>query len=201
MRSLLYLGRLWPIAVAAMLANPGYAAPASNGCESLLSGFAAKLADAQCTASADLTTANPATTPANNSIAGLPPFAFTPQTDRDTIAPDASHRTPISGPVPGLQIDARIANDPQGQARILIRLPDNWNGGLVVAGAPGTRSEFANDFAWSDYVVQKGYAFVSQNKGTLNFKSSDADDAAACRIKVPTLPFIHFYDDDAGMPF
>jgi len=119
-----------------------------------LSRFGGKLIDATCADSADLTTANLATTPANNAIATLPPFAFTPQADRDTIAPDPPHRTPIAGPVPGVQINARIAEDPQGQARVLIRLPDNWNGRLVVAGAPGTRSEFNGDFAWSDNVVQ-----------------------------------------------
>src|SRR5215467_1642268 len=91
-----------------------------------LSRFGGKLIDATCADSADLTTANLATTPANNAIATLPPFAFTPQADRDTIAPDPPHRTPIAGPVPGVQINARIAEDPQGQARGLIRLPDNW---------------------------------------------------------------------------
>jgi len=49
--------------------------------------------------------------------------------------------------VPGVQLDARIADDPAGEARILIRLPDQWNGKLVVAGASGTRSEFNGDFA------------------------------------------------------
>src|SRR2546427_9465636 len=29
-------------------------------------------------------------------------------------------------------------------------------------------SEFNGDFAWSDYVVQKGNAYASQNKGVLN---------------------------------
>jgi hypothetical protein len=41
-----------------------------------------------------------------------------------------------------------------------------------VAGASGTRSEFNGDFAWSDYVVQKGYAYASQNKGVLNLRLS-----------------------------
>ncbi len=167
MGSLLYPRWLGQIAVAATIVSQAHGASAPSGCEEVLSGFKNRLVDAKCTKSTDLTTANPATTPANNSIAGLPSFAFTPQADRDTIAPDEPHRTPIAGPVPGLQIEARIADDPQGQARVLIRLPDNWNGGLVVAGAPGTRSEFSSDFAWSDYVVQKGYAYVSQNKGSL----------------------------------
>jgi hypothetical protein len=80
--------------------------------------------------------------------------------NRASIAPDPPNRTPIAAPVSGVQIDARIAEGPQGQARVLIRLPDNWNGRLVVAGASGTRSEFNGDFVWSDYVVQKGYAYV-----------------------------------------
>jgi hypothetical protein len=183
------------------MTNHAYGATAPSGCEALLSGFGSKLVDTKCTESADLTTANPATTPGNDSIPTLPAFAFTPQTDRETIAPDPPHRTPIVAPVPGVQIEARIADDPQGQARVLIRLPDTWNGRLVVAGAPGTRSEFSGDFAWSDYVIQKGYAYVSQNKGMFNFKASNAEDPISCRFNSPQLPFIHFYDDDPGMPF
>ena len=75
--------------------------------------------------------------------------------------------------MPGLQISARIADDPTGQARFLLRLPNDWNGRLVVAGASGTRSEFNGDFAWSDYVVQLGYAYASQNKGVLNLQFID----------------------------
>src|SRR5439155_14915107 len=112
-----------------------------------------------CFVSNDLTTNNTAidqkTTPDNNSL-GLAPGAFTPTTDRGVISPDAPNRTPIMKAVPGLQINARIASDPTGQARFLLRLPNDWNGRLVVAGASGTRSEFNGDFAWSDYVVQKG---------------------------------------------
>jgi hypothetical protein len=201
MCTLLHLRSIGPLAIAVVMINHAYGATAPSGCQVVLSGFGTKLVDARCTESADLTTVNPATTPANDSIPTLPAFAFTPQTDRETIAPDSSHRTPIIGPVPGIQIEARIADDPQGQARILIRLPDSWNGRLVVAGAPGTRSEFSSDFAWSDYVIQKGYAYVSQNKGTFNFKASSAEDSTACRYNSPQLPFIHFYDDDPGMPF
>jgi hypothetical protein len=57
-----------------------------------------------------------------------------------------------------------------------LRLPNDWNGRLVVAGASGTRSEFNGDFAWSDFVVQKGYAYASQNKGVLNLQFTTAAD-------------------------
>ena len=197
---LLHLG--W--AVVALVALTISQTPVWSGpgrCEEVLSRFGNRLVEATCTESADLTTANPATTPANDAIAALPRFAFTPQADRDTIAPDPPHRTPIAGPVPGVQIEARVAEDPQGQARVLMRLPDNWNGRLVVAGASGTRSEFNGDFVWSDYVVQKGYAYVSQNKGTLNFTASNATDSTACRLNPESNTLVHFYDDDPGMPF
>ena len=70
------------------------------------------LVGATCFQSADLTTTNPATTPANNSIAGLPGGAFTPQTDRNVISPNPPNRTPITKVVPGLQISGYFADDP-----------------------------------------------------------------------------------------
>ena len=139
----------WAItaALAALTIEHAPLSAAPGPCERILSRIGDRLVDATCTEGADLTTTNPATTPANNAIATLPAFAFTPQTDRDIIAPDPPHRTPIAGPVPGVQINAGIAEDQQGQARFLIRLPENWNGRLVVAGASGTRSEFNGDFS------------------------------------------------------
>jgi 3HB-oligomer hydrolase (3HBOH) len=177
------------------------AVPAATRCDRLLEQLKSKLADATCSESADLTTANPATTPADNSLPGLPPFAFTPQIDRNTIAPPPGSRTPITKAVPGMQIQARIAGDPVGQARILIRMPDDWNGRLVVAGASGTRSEFNGDFAWSDYVVQKGYAYVSQNKGMYNLYVSTSSDPLACRLNPTSHTFVHFYDNDPAAVF
>ena len=168
-------------------------AAAETRCEHALKALGADLADAQCVESADLTTNNPDTTPADNSLPGLPRFAFTPQTDRNTIAPSAGHRTPITKAVPGLQINARIAADPLGQGRFLLRLPDDWNGKLVVAGASGTRSEFNGDFAWSDYVVQKGYAYASQNKGMLNLLlSARQRDPLGCRLN-PASPRVRAF--------
>ena len=79
--------------------------------------------------------------------------------------------------------------------------PKPWNGKLAVAGASGTRSEFNGDWAWSNFVLSKGYAYASQNKGVLNFFLSSATDPLACRLN-PTSPvFVHFYDNDPGKEF
>lgn len=194
------------LASLSLLAAPA-AASAAPSCAAVLQALAGRLADATCVESADLTTANPATTPANDALPGLPPFAFTPQTDRNVIAPSAGARTPITRAVPGLQISGRFAEDPTGQGRFLLRLPDGWNGRLVVAGASGTRSEFNGDFAWSDYVVQRGYAYASQNKGVLNLRlvavsaAPPASDPLACRLNPSSPVWVHFFDDDPGQPF
>src|SRR5271165_1557220 len=188
------------LAFGAMIVSGGSAAAASR-CDRLLGLLAHQLADASCVESADLTTNNLATTPANDSLPGLPPFAFTPQTDRAVISPNVPNRTPITKAVPGVQLDAHISDDPTGEARILFRLPNQWNGKLVVAGASGTRSEFNGDFAWSDYVLQQGYAYVSQNKGVLNLYLTTAADPLGCRLNPSSAIFVHFYDNDAGQPF
>ncbi|HZZ92347.1 MAG TPA: 3-hydroxybutyrate oligomer hydrolase family protein [Usitatibacter sp.] len=121
------------------------------------------------------------------------------------IAPSAGHRTPISHAVPGVQIDARIASDPTGQGRFLLRLPNDWNGRLVVAGASGTRSEFNGDFAWSDYVVQQGYAYASQNKGVLNLMlagvSATPTGPLDCRLNPDSPVWVRFYDNGDAQPF
>src|SRR6185436_5505353 len=125
---------------------------------------------------------------------------------RGVIAPSAGKRPPITKVVPGVQIDARIASDPTGQARFLLRLPNDWNGRLVVAGASGTRSEFNGDFAWSDYVLQQGYAYASQNKGVLNLfiaslNSPTPPEPLACRLNPSSTLWVHFFDNDQGQDF
>jgi hypothetical protein len=191
------------LAFGAMAAASASAAAASR-CDQLLARLSNQVvnaADTTCFESPDLTTANPNTTPADNSLPGLPAFAFIPQTDRTVISPSAPNRTPITKAVPGIQLDARISDDPTGEARILFRLPNQWNGKLVVAGASGTRSEFNGDFAWSDYVLQQGYAYVSQNKGVLNFYVTTAADPLGCRLNPSSAVYVHFYDNDPGQPF
>lgn len=75
--------------------------------------------------------------------------------------------------VPGLQVDGYFpdtstANTNHGwnhDAQFVIRLPDRWNGGLVVAGSPGVREQYANDFTISDWVLARGYAYAATDKG------------------------------------
>ncbi|HET7826604.1 MAG TPA: 3-hydroxybutyrate oligomer hydrolase family protein [Anaeromyxobacter sp.] len=182
------------------------AVPKGDPCAAIEARIASRLAGVSCFASTDLTTSNPATTPANNSLAGAPAGAFTPVTDRAVIAPATPLKTPITKVVPGVQLDAALADDPTGQSRFLLRVPDDWNGRLVVAGASGTRSEFNGDFAWSDYVVQKGYAYASQNKGVWNLRITSLASATppndlACRLNPSSTVWVNFFDNDPGKEF
>ncbi|MEV0388212.1 tannase/feruloyl esterase family alpha/beta hydrolase [Nonomuraea sp. NPDC050643] len=80
--------------------------------------------------------------------------------------------------VPGIQIDGYFpdtstANPTHGwnhDSQFVIRLPERWNGGLVVAGAPGNRRQYANDFTISDWVLAKGYAYASTDKGNVDLR-------------------------------
>ncbi|HEX7744614.1 MAG TPA: tannase/feruloyl esterase family alpha/beta hydrolase [Micromonosporaceae bacterium] len=75
--------------------------------------------------------------------------------------------------VPGIQIDgyfpdSSTTNANHGwnhDAQFVMRLPDNWNGGLIITGSPGVRRQYANDFTIGDYVLSKGFAFASTDKG------------------------------------
>ena len=207
MKRLCAVSLVIPVAVTFTLATgSGLAHQEGAGCAEVLAAIAEQTADVTCVESADLTTNNPATTPANNSLAGVPSLAFTPVTDRAVISPSPPNRTPITRAVPGIQVNGRFADDPTGEARFLLRLPNDWNGKLVVAGASGTRSEFNGDFAWNDYVVQKGYAYVSQNKGILNLHlvavgAAGPPSASACRLNPDSRTWVDFYDDDPAKPF
>ena len=85
---------------------------------------------------------------------------------------------------PGMQVDGYVPdtsthNTNHGwkhDAQFVLRMPDRWNGGLVITGAPGTREQYANDFLISDFVLGQGYAFASTDKGNngLNFHNDGA---------------------------
>ena len=90
--------------VAALAVAFSLSARAAVTCADVLKALGGELAEVTCFASTDLTTNNEQTTPLNNSNPALPPFAFTPRTDRDVVSPNAPNRTPITKAVPGLLI-------------------------------------------------------------------------------------------------
>lgn len=85
------------------------------------------------------------------------------------------HATGTRNPsgVPGIQVDGYFpdrstTNTNNGwnhDSQFVVRLPDDWNGKVVISGAPGTRRQYANDFIISDWVLARGYAFASTDKG------------------------------------
>ncbi|GAB2451319.1 3-hydroxybutyrate oligomer hydrolase family protein [Streptomyces incanus] len=85
-------------------------------------------------------------------------------TPKDLTAPEG---------VPGIQIDgyfpdSSTTNTNHGwnhDSQFVIRLPDRWNGGLIVAGTPGNREQYANDRAIADWVLARGYAYAAIDKG------------------------------------
>jgi len=81
-------------------------------------------------------------------------------------------KNPVAGP--GLQVDGYFADDDSTQnaehgwnhdSQFVIRLPDHWNGKLVVTGAPGVRKQYADDQIFSDWFLARGYAYASIDKG------------------------------------
>ncbi len=100
-------------------------------------------------------------------------LAGTPYTDSTDWASLAAAGTQNPTGVPGTQIDGYFPdsshlNTTHGwnhDAQFVIRLPDHWNGGLVVTGAPGVRKQYSLDTLISDWVLARGYAFASTDKG------------------------------------
>ncbi|MDH2426312.1 tannase/feruloyl esterase family alpha/beta hydrolase [Sphaerisporangium sp. TRM90804] len=94
-----------------------------------------------------------------------------------SVAADFAGLTPAGATnptgVPGGQIDGYFPDTSTSNAnngwnhdsQFVIRLPERWNGGLVVAGTPGVRRQYANDFAISDWVLAQGYAYAATDKG------------------------------------
>jgi pimeloyl-ACP methyl ester carboxylesterase len=94
-------------------------------------------------------------------------------------------------PIPGLQIDGYFLDDDSSTTRapqnpygnneyphdsqFVIRFPVHWNRKLVVTSAPGLRAQYANDFIIGDFVLAKGYAFASTDKGNSGLRFYSAD--------------------------
>ncbi len=75
--------------------------------------------------------------------------------------------------VPGTQVDGYFpdtstSNTHHGwnhDSQFVMRFPSDWNGKLVITGAPGVRRQYALDATISDWVLAQGYAFASTDKG------------------------------------
>jgi hypothetical protein len=81
-------------------------------------------------------------------------------------ARDARDITPSTVEPPPDPIPGRRATGSLGPAqRFVVRIPDRWNGRLVVAGTPAQRSEFACDRLFGDPLLARGYAYAASNKG------------------------------------
>ena len=95
----------------------------------------------------------------------------TDPSDWGTLHSRATRNPP--GAVPGIQVDGHFSdtsttNGYNGwfkDSQFVIRLPDNWNGKIVVTGAPGVRRQFATDYLLGDWFVARGYAYAATDKG------------------------------------
>jgi predicted esterase len=78
--------------------------------------------------------------------------------------------------IPGLQVNGYFPDTPGTNppnenngylhdAQFVMRFPNDWNGKLVITGAPGVRGQYALDFIFSDWLLARGYAFASTDKG------------------------------------
>jgi dienelactone hydrolase len=75
--------------------------------------------------------------------------------------------------VPGIQVDGYFpdtstTNGTHGwnhDSQFVMRFPDKWNGTLVISGAPGVRKQYSPDYIISDWVLARGYAYASTDKG------------------------------------
>ncbi|MDE2573370.1 MAG: hypothetical protein KGM44_12725 [bacterium] len=94
--------------------------------------------------------------------------------DAREIAPSCA--LPAAQAIPG----SRVQGSLRPAERFVLRIPERWNGRLVVAGTPSQRSEFACDLIFGDPLVARGYAYVCGNKGLGDGTAMVAPGAALC---------------------
>jgi len=149
--------------VAPAAAYPGHSGgdPAPRPCTSADAVLVPGAEHAETACLDDITTAG---------LLGQAPGRYTDQSDWLTLhAPGTTNPTGVRGlQVDGYFPDTSVFNKTHGWAhdsQFVLRIPDNWNGGLVVAGAPGTRKQYSSDFLISDFVLAQGFAYAATDKG------------------------------------
>ena len=83
---------------------------------------------------------------------------------KQTVNPPAGAGIQVDGYFP----DDSTTNTTYGwnhDSQFVIRLPEKWNGQLVITGAPGVRKQYAPDYILSDWFLAQGYAYASTDKG------------------------------------
>jgi hypothetical protein len=108
---------------------------------------------------------------------GSPEHAALPKSEQDKLAKIQagilhSSKLPPTDLVAGTEVTGTLtAKGGAGSDRIqevVLKLPKKWNGQLVVVGSPGTRTEFASEAVIATWVLKRGFAYVSGNKGLTN---------------------------------
>ncbi len=71
---------------------------------------------------------------------------------------------PTNADIAGTEVTGLLKMGKRVQS-ITFRLPDTWNGKLVVAGTPGLRNEYANEAVLVPWLLEAGYAYIAGDKG------------------------------------
>jgi alpha-beta hydrolase superfamily lysophospholipase len=95
------------------------------------------------------------TTRAERASGALPPDAL-------HVIPPKEYWTPLPKPLAGRRVEGTLPDD--HRARFVLRLPRDWNGGLVVAAASGITDERTYDVYFSDFALSRGFAFAATDK-------------------------------------
>ena len=68
----------------------------------------------------------------------------------------------------------------------MIRLPkeEDWNGKLVVTGAPGVCKQYALDFIISDFVLSRGYASTGKGNTSTGFYDGGSEPGGLGNVPV-----------------
>ncbi|GAC1309868.1 MAG: hypothetical protein NVSMB21_17010 [Vulcanimicrobiaceae bacterium] len=109
---------------------------------------------------------------------------YDPAGDARALVPRA-FVSPAANPIPGHQLFGSFGPG----SRYVVRVPLAWNGDLAVCGTPAMRSEHANDAILGDYLLARGFAFASSNKGIPYNASLEAIGPAGIPERAYRVPF------------